>query len=405
MDYSYILFILAAVLTAVFCVFAVKSVKALREESKSQKLEDRKPATVEKALTDAATSATQSPQTQTVATQSPQTQTAATQSPFPVLPKPPLKPDQPAPEKTLKQALALTEKNIFGRLQNLFISDQAKNNLESIEEVLYTSDLGPLAVQKLLVAIEDKLSMSDMKDMGKLKKVIKEQFESIFSEAQFLEPDQKNPLGHLKTTNTNAPVVWMVVGVNGAGKTTTIGKLSSHLAGQGKKVLIAAGDTFRAAADAQLRVWSERAQVEIFSPENVKDPSAVAFEAIQVAKNKKFDIVIIDTAGRLHTQTNLMEELKKMKRVMEKAHPGSPDETLIVLDANSGQNALQQAKEFNLALNLTGVILTKMDGSAKGGVAIGLANDLKLPIRLIGIGEKLNDLKPFSSKDFIDSLF
>ena len=152
-------------------------------------------------------------------------------------------------------------------------------------------------MQKLLVAIEDRLSMADMKDMSKLKQVIKEEFETIFSEAQFLEPDRKNPLGHLKTGNAQAPVVWMVVGVNGAGKTTTIGKLSSHLAAQGKKVLIAAGDTFRAAADAQLRVWSERAQVEIFSPENVKDPSAVAFEAIQLAKNKNFDIVITDTAG------------------------------------------------------------------------------------------------------------
>lgn len=392
MDYSYILFVLAAILTAVFCVFVVKSVKALREESKSQKSENVKPVAAEKLLSQSAA--------ESIPTKpKPSAPMPTKLEPVSIAAKP-----EPA-EKTLKQALALTEKNIFGRLQNLFISDQAKNNLETIEEVLYTSDLGPLAVQKLLAAIEGKLSMSDMKDLGKLKMVIKEEFESIFSEAQFLEPDQKNPLGHLKTTNSVAPVVWMVVGVNGAGKTTTIGKLSSHLASQGKKVLIAAGDTFRAAADAQLRVWSERAQVEIFSPENVKDPSAVAFEAIQVAKNKNFDIVIIDTAGRLHTQTNLMEELKKMKRVMEKAHPGSPDETLIVLDANSGQNALQQAKEFHQALKLTGVILTKMDGSAKGGVAIGLANDLKLPIRLIGIGEKLNDLKPFSSKDFIDSLF
>jgi fused signal recognition particle receptor len=207
---------------------------------------------------------------------------------------------------------------------------------------------------------------------------------------------------HLKMNQF--PTVWMVVGVNGVGKTTTIGKLAAHLAKNGKKVLVAAGDTFRAAAGNQLKAWTERAQVEIFWPQGVTDPSAVAFDAVSKAKAQAYDVVIIDTAGRLHTQVNLMEELKKVKRVIAKVIPDAPHEVLIVLDANSGQNALVQAREFHSSLGLTGVVLTKMDGTAKGGVAIGLSEELKVPIRLVGIGEKIGDLKAFSSKDFIDSI-
>jgi fused signal recognition particle receptor len=198
--------------------------------------------------------------------------------------------------------------------------------------------------------------------------------------------------------------VFLIVGVNGAGKTTSIGKLSSQMAQEGKKVVIAAGDTFRAAAGEQLRVWSDRAAVEIYHPEGVTDPSAVAFSAIEHALKVKANAVIIDTAGRLHTQVNLMEELKKVKRVITKKIPTAPHEILIVLDANSGQNALQQAKEFHQALGLTGVVLTKLDGTAKGGVAIGLASELKLPIKFIGIGEKISDLRRFSTTEFVDSI-
>jgi fused signal recognition particle receptor len=200
------------------------------------------------------------------------------------------------------------------------------------------------------------------------------------------------------------PAVWMIVGVNGAGKTTSIGKMAALLAHGGKKVLVAAGDTFRAAAGNQLKSWTERAEVEIFSPPGVTDPSAVAFDAIAKAKAQNYDVVIVDTAGRLHTQANLMEELKKMKRVMSKVIANAPHETLIVLDANSGQNALLQAKQFHEAIGLTGVVLTKMDGTAKGGVAVGLANELQIPIRLIGVGEKIGDLRPFSAKEFVDSI-
>jgi fused signal recognition particle receptor len=196
----------------------------------------------------------------------------------------------------------------------------------------------------------------------------------------------------------------MIVGVNGAGKTTTIGKLARRIAQSGRKVLVAAGDTFRAAAGDQLKVWTERAQVEIFSPDNVTDPSAVAYQAIERGKTEGVDVVIIDTAGRLHTQKNLMEELKKMQRVMTKLIPDAPHETLLVLDANSGQNALIQAREFNQALGVTGVVLTKLDGTAKGGVAVGLACELGLPIKLIGVGEGIEDLRRFSPQEFVDSI-
>ena len=173
---------------------------------------------------------------------------------------------------------------------------------------------------------------------------------------------------------------------------------------QGKKVLIAAGDTFRAAADAQLKVWSERAQVDIYSPENIKDPSAIAFDACNKGKAGQYDLVIVDTAGRLHTQKNLMEELKKIKRVMAKVDESAPHEVLLVLDANSGQNALMQAQEFHDALGVTGVIITKMDGSAKGGVAVGVACDVGLPVKMIGVGESVEDLRSFSAQDFVTSI-
>ncbi len=203
----------------------------------------------------------------------------------------------------------------------------------------------------------------------------------------------------------SGPTVIMIVGVNGAGKTTTIGKLAAKFANHGLKVLVAAGDTFRAAASQQLKTWTERAQVEIFSPEGVKDPAAVAFDAVQKAKAQDFQMVIIDTAGRLHTQAPLMEELKKVKRVMTKITSEAPHETWIVLDSNSGQNALVQARQFHEAVGLTGIILTKLDGSAKGGVAFAISHELKLPICWIGVGEKVGDLRVFNRSEFVDSLF
>ncbi|PIS11216.1 MAG: signal recognition particle-docking protein FtsY, partial [Bdellovibrio sp. CG10_big_fil_rev_8_21_14_0_10_47_8] len=280
------------------------------------------------------------------------------------------------------------------RLHGIF-SDDRQDHFEEIEEVLYTSDLGPQTVERLMESVKSELSRDEKKDIDVIKRAMKSEFEEIFEKAQMTEPIAADAMALLNLSPK--PTVWMVVGVNGAGKTTSIGKMAAHLANSGKKVLVAAGDTFRAAAGNQLKAWTDRAQVEIFSPPGVTDPSAVAFDAVAKAEAKGYDIVIVDTAGRLHTQTNLMEELKKMKRVMSKVIPSAPHEVLIVLDANSGQNALMQAKEFHKALGLTGVVLTKMDGTAKGGVAVGLANELQIPIRLIGVGEKIGDLKAFSA--------
>ncbi len=297
-------------------------------------------------------------------------------------------------EVDLKKALRATEENIFGRIKNLFKANEASSHLEDIEEVLYTSDLGPETVQRLMGALED-MNRKEKADLGKVRDTLKTEMEGVFSNL---------PSNDLQFSK-DGPTVLMVVGVNGAGKTTSIGKLSAQFASQGKRVLVAAGDTFRAAAGGQLKVWTERAQVEIFSPDGVKDPSAVAFDAVSKAKGQNYDIVIIDTAGRLHTQENLMEELKKMKRVMTKVIPDAPHEVIIVLDANSGQNALIQAKEYHKALTLTGAILTKMDGTAKGGVAVGLANELQIPIKFIGVGERIQDLRHFSPHEFVESIF
>nr|BFD58867.1 signal recognition particle-docking protein FtsY [Bdellovibrio sp. CKG001]BFD62292.1 signal recognition particle-docking protein FtsY [Bdellovibrio sp. HM001] len=303
----------------------------------------------------------------------------------------------------LREALRKTEENLFGRIRNLFKSETSNKHLEEIEEILYTSDLGPTTVQRLMGAIEDKLSKKERADYDTVREALKEEIKNIFSDSASAAV-QGGILSKIKFAS-EGPTVLMIVGVNGAGKTTSIGKISAQLAGEGKKVLVAAGDTFRAAAGGQLKVWTDRAHVEIFSPEGVTDPSAVAFDAVAKGKAQGYDVVIVDTAGRLHTQANLMEEIKKMKRVMTKVIPEAPHETLIVLDANSGQNALMQAKEFHNALGLTGAVLTKMDGTAKGGVAVGLAQELHIPIKLIGVGERIQDLRTFSSQEFVESLF
>ncbi len=315
--------------------------------------------------------------------------------------------------RKLSSALEQTRGSFFGRLKSAFAAKPVlgANELDEVEEILYTSDLGPTTVQRLLAAVSDRVKEDGNSGFEAVRQALKVEMLSIFEQSEETKTDVVHQgsqsyvegLTHLNLWE-HKPAVLMVVGVNGAGKTTTIGKLARKLAQSGKKVLVAAGDTFRAAAGEQLKTWTERAQVEIFHPNNTSDPSAVAFDACQLAQSKGFDVVIIDTAGRLHTQKNLMEELKKMKRVIDKQIPGAPHETLLVLDANSGQNALIQAREFHQALTVTGVVLTKLDGTAKGGVAVGLAHELKIPIKLIGVGEKIEDLRPFSSKEFVDSI-
>lgn len=308
----------------------------------------------------------------------------------------------------IHQALSKTKDSFFGRIKNAFSNTDKKKVLEEIEEVLYTSDLGPKTVQKLLDKVDSELSNSEMADISKVKNALSEQMQEILLNIHASQKDSKL-VSDLVKKQADGPTVLMIVGVNGAGKTTSIGKITAQLAHQGFKVLVAAGDTFRAAAGGQLKVWTERAQnanghVEIFWPDNVTDPAAVAFDAVNKGKAGSYDFVILDTAGRLHTQGHLMEELKKVKRVMAKVIADAPHETWIVLDANSGQNALNQAVEFNKALEVTGVVLTKMDGTAKGGVALGVVDQLAKPIRLVGLGEKIGDLKVFEPKEYIDSI-
>lgn len=314
-----------------------------------------------------------------------------------------VQPLEEALENDLKGALKKTEENFFGRIRKAFGNADKKLVLEEVEEVLYTSDLGPTTVQKLLNVVDSELSSKEMKDIDAVKNALKGEMIDILKDHHSDEQKQK-PVADLIRKAAEGPTVLMVVGVNGAGKTTSIGKITAQLASQNSKVLVAAGDTFRAAAGGQLKEWTSRAQAEIFWPENVTDPSAVAFDAVSKAKAQKFDFVILDTAGRLHTQAHLMEELKKVKRVMAKVIPDAPHETWIVLDANSGQNALMQAKEFHQALGLTGVIMTKMDGTAKGGVALGVVDQIHIPIKLVGIGEKISDLKSFNYKEYVDSI-
>lgn len=305
-------------------------------------------------------------------------------------------------EPNLHTALKKTEENFFGRIRKAFSSADKANGtdkmaiLGQIEEILYTSDLGPTTVQKLLDVVDSELSNSKISNIDSIKASLRKQMIEI------LEPVHASDKLFNKTES--GPTVLMVVGVNGAGKTTSIGKISALLAKQNYKVLVAAGDTFRAAAGGQLKTWTDRAEVEIYWPENTTDPSAVAFDALTKARSQNFDFVILDTAGRLHTQSNLMNELKKVKRTMSKVIAEAPHETWIVLDANSGQNALTQAKEFHQALTLTGVVLTKMDGTAKGGVALGVVDQLQLPIKLVGIGEKINHLKTFNYVEYVDSV-
>jgi fused signal recognition particle receptor len=303
------------------------------------------------------------------------------------------------PEKfvTLEEALQKTRQGFWGRIKGVFDNKSSVGTaeLEQIEEILYTSDLGPKTVQMLIHQIQSQFR-PDMNSMH-LHELLKSEMLSIFQ-------NNKSNLQALEGMRIHSPEVWMVVGVNGVGKTTTIGKLCHKLASQNLKVMVAAGDTFRAAAKEQLKTWADRSQVLFFSPEGVENPSGVAFDAVKSAVLEKVDVLIVDTAGRLHTQSHLMEELKKVKRVMDKALPGCPHEVLLVLDANSGQNALIQAQQFDEALGVTGVILTKMDGTAKGGVALGVASDLNLNIKLIGVGEKVTDLRPFNAKEFVESI-
>lgn len=294
----------------------------------------------------------------------------------------------------LKQGLTKTRKQFGSQLASLFGGGKIDAEVyEELETILLTSDVGVNATQNLLADLKNRVKKQSLDDTLQLKTALKEALSDL------LTPLQK-PLD----TSQHKPFVIMLAGVNGAGKTTTIGKLAHAFQAEGKSVLIAAGDTFRAAAREQLQIWGERNNVHVVSQAG-GDAAAVMFDAINSARAKNIDIVLADTAGRLPTQMHLMEEIAKVKRVMDKALPGAPHEVLLVLDANTGQNAVTQVKIFDDALGVTGLVLSKLDGTAKGGVIAAIAEARPIPIRYIGIGEAIDDLRPFNANEFIDAMF
>jgi fused signal recognition particle receptor len=297
--------------------------------------------------------------------------------------------------KTLSEGLAKTRGGFMGRLNAIFGGEKQLDAkvLADLEEALLSADIGVKTSMQLLDLARDGLARKELSDAEKIKGAMKVAIERMVT----LEN------GH--AASASGPTVLMIVGVNGAGKTTTIGKLAAALQGQGKKVVLGAADTFRAAATEQLDVWAQRSGAQIVKGSEGSDPGAVAFEAVKKAREGGCDVAIIDTAGRLHTKAPLMEELKKVKRVLEKAQPGAPHEILLVLDSTNGQNAIAQARQFNEALGVTGIVLTKLDGTAKGGVVIGICDELKIPVRYVGIGEAVADLRPFDPHEYVEALF
>jgi fused signal recognition particle receptor len=302
----------------------------------------------------------------------------------------------------LKEGLARTREGITERIgiaarQGRVIDDAL---LDELEEALILADVGADTTVEISDRVRDRVRSEGHKNASDLSRVLREEIEAMLARSPSAENDRI-----FQIPEDKRPHVIMVVGVNGVGKTTTIGKLAYNYRNAGFNVLIGAADTFRAAANEQLEVWAERAGVEIVGQGQGADPAAVAFDTLQAAQTRKADVVIIDTAGRLHTKSNLMEELRKMSRVMKKVLPDAPHEVFLVLDATTGQNAIQQAKEFMRSVDITGLVLTKLDGTAKGGVVIAIANSLALPVRYIGIGERIDDLQPFDTKEFAAALF
>ena len=294
----------------------------------------------------------------------------------------------------LKQGLTKSRDKMAKSLAGVFGGGQIDEDLyEELETVLITSDMGMEATEYLMKDVRDRVSLKGLKDGNELRGALKDALYDL------IKPLEKP----LVLPETKEPFVIMLAGINGAGKTTSIGKLAKYFQAQGKSVLLAAGDTFRAAAREQLQAWGERNNVTVIS-QTTGDSAAVCFDAVQAAKARSIDIVLADTAGRLPTQLHLMEEIKKVKRVLQKAMPDAPHEIIVVLDANIGQNAVNQVKAFDEALGLTGLIVTKLDGTAKGGILAALASDRPVPVRYIGVGEGIDDLRPFNAKAFVDAL-
>jgi fused signal recognition particle receptor len=296
----------------------------------------------------------------------------------------------------LKEGLFKTHEGLVSKIDQLLVGKKKidEDLLAELEEILITSDIGVKTTQELLSSLTDKVKRRELEDADLLRKSLQEQIFHILS-------GQEQPI----LVEAARPFIIMVIGVNGTGKTTTIGKMAHKFKDQGKDVLLVAADTFRAAAIEQLEIWGERVGCEVVKQKSGSDPSAVVFDGLKAAKSRGSDVLLVDTAGRLHTKVNLMEELKKVKRIIEREFPGAPHEILLVLDATTGQNAIAQAKMFNQTLGVTGIALTKLDGTAKGGILIAISEELKIPLRYIGIGEKVDDLREFNARDFVEALF
>ena len=303
-------------------------------------------------------------------------------------------------KEKLDKGLEKTKESVFSKLTRI-VAGKSKVDaevLDDLEEVLITSDVGVKTTVKIIERIESRVAKDKFLGTSELNSILREEISELLSEnhsedlQDFSIPDKR-------------PYVIMVVGVNGVGKTTTIGKLAYQLKKKGLKVVLGAADTFRAAAIEQLEIWSQRVDVPIVKQKMGSDPASVAFDTLQSATTQGADVVIIDTAGRLHNKVNLMNELGKVKKVMQKIVPDAPHEILLVLDASTGQNAIEQARQFTLATDVNALALTKLDGTAKGGVAIGVSDQFKIPVKYIGVGEGIEDLQPFSKGEFVDSLF
>lgn len=294
----------------------------------------------------------------------------------------------------LKESLSKTRKGFVEKVESLFTGRKIdESTLEELEEILIMSDVGATAASGIMTVIREKAGKGEAKDVDSVRELLKREMTDLLGDTQ--------PIA----ISGNRPFVILAVGVNGVGKTTTIGKLASRFRSQGHSVLLAAGDTFRAAGIEQLEIWSQRAGTQLVKHQKGSDPAAVAFDAVAAALSRNIDVVIIDTAGRLHTKSNLMEELKKVRRSIDKALPGAPHETLLVVDATTGQNAIRQAELFNEVVGITGIALTKLDGTAKGGIIFAIKIGLGIPVRLIGIGEGIDDLRDFEPKEFVEALF
>lgn len=294
----------------------------------------------------------------------------------------------------LKQGLGKTKENFNDKINNVFSSFRRvdENLLEELEEVLIMSDIGVDTSIEIISRLRNKIKKENIQEEEAVKKALKEIMAELLN------------VGQTELILNTKPSIILVVGVNGVGKTTSIGKIANRLQNEGKKVIVAAADTFRAAAVEQLEIWANRAKADIVKKEEGADPAAVVFEAIQIAKSNNADVLICDTAGRLHNKENLMEELLKINKVIEKELAGASKETLLVIDGTTGQNAISQVKAFKQTVELTGLILTKLDGTAKGGVVIGIVEQNKIPVKFIGIGEKIDDMEIFNVQEFLDAI-